>query len=218
MPIKIVSKPCKRCGVMMVDVPHTRWYCPECKKAQDNESKARFAEKEGRKKLPTSKQREERADQTARAEESHKAITEVNERAAAAGLSYGHMVALERTQKEDAAIQEKKEVTAGTLTEKPAEAQDDAAEYPKLVRRMKPVMRITKKINWTLCEQFEAGTTFGETARRLAQAAEDEDILPKDAFLAIAAIKETTADGIDYAAIVKTLVEDEEAEAAEWND
>lgn len=212
MPVKIVSKPCKRCGVMMVDVPHTQWYCPDCVKAKDRE---RHADRKGK---IHSAVKDTPKDTAARAEESHKAITEVNERAAAAGLSYGHMVALERTQKnkqEDAGMtQETEKATPETVT-----AQSDAAEYPKLVRRMKPVMRITKKINWALCEQFEEGSTFGETAKRLAQAAEDEDILSKDAFLAIAAMKETTADGIDYAAIVKKLVEDEDAEAAgEWND
>lgn len=201
MPVKIVSKPCKRCGVMMVDVPNNRWYCPECKKAQDNESKARFAEKEGRKKLPTSKQREERTDQTARAEGSHKAITEVNERAAAAGLSYGHMVALERTQKEDATMQEKKEVTAGTLT---------ATKEPEA----EPKTAICDLVNRKICEQIE-DEDRKDVARKLIAASLDGAIEPADVFLILQALAEYTGETIDWEAIVKLLIR---MEAAGWND
>lgn len=195
MPVKIVSKPCKRCGVMMVDVPNNRWYCPDCVKAKDRE---RHADRKGKIHSAVKTAPEDLA---ARAEESHKAITEVNERAAAAGLSYGHMVALERTQKEDAAMQEKKEVTAGTLT---------ATKEPEA----EPKTAICDLVNRKICEQIE-DEDRKDVARKLIAASLDGAIEPADVFLILQALAEYTGETIDWEAIVKLLIR---MEAAGWND
>lgn len=93
--MKLYDKPCKRCGVMLLQVRATRQYCPECAALRDKERQAVIREEKREEKRQYDAERRQRKKAAIDSGSSIRGLSveEINHKALEAGLSYGQYIA-----------------------------------------------------------------------------------------------------------------------------